>query len=124
MTPGIIVKTSKINKKGVFAARNFKKGETILSWRPKTVTKTAADKLSTAQKKYIERSKNGKYLLMQAPERFVNHSCWPNTRTARNSDIAIRNIKKGEEITSRYSRSDLAMFKCNCSDKNCRDLRK
>jgi SET domain-containing protein len=39
---------------------------------------------------------------MQAPERFVNSSDCPNTKTVGESDVALRAIEKGEELTSKY----------------------
>ena len=59
------------------------------------------------------------YFLMQIPERYVNHSCNANTFVKNNSDIAIRDIKKGEEITSNYSDSEPLDFECKCGSENC-----
>lgn len=39
---------------------------------------------------------------MMIPERYVNHSETPNTKPVAKSDVAIRKIKAGEEITSSY----------------------
>jgi len=33
----VVVKKSKISGKGVFASRDFKKGEIVLRWRPKKI---------------------------------------------------------------------------------------
>ncbi|MFH0814584.1 MAG: SET domain-containing protein-lysine N-methyltransferase [Candidatus Falkowbacteria bacterium] len=33
----IIIKKSKIQGKGVFAARDFKKGDIVIKWRPKKI---------------------------------------------------------------------------------------
>jgi SET domain-containing protein len=114
----IVVKKSKINGKGVFAKRDFKKGEIILQWNPKIITKIESDKLTIKQKNYLFHEKN-KYFLMQVPEKYVNHSCEPNTTAKDKSDIAKRDIKKGEEITSSYSKVG---FKCKCGNKNCRNI--
>ncbi len=38
----IVVKKSKIIGKGVFAIRDFKKGEVVLKWNPKPITKFEA----------------------------------------------------------------------------------
>ncbi len=58
-------------------------------------------------------------------EVFINHSCNPNTGFKNNlSVIAIKDIKKGEEIVIDY-----AMFydgdqnmRCNCGSSNCRKV--
>ena len=111
----IVVKKSKISGKGVFAKRDFKKGELVLKWNRKILTKLEAGKLNTKQKHYLYQEGN-KYFLMQPPEKYVNHSCEANTVAKNKSDIAIRNIKKGEEITSSYANFS---FKCKCGSKKC-----
>ena len=43
----IVVKDSKIKGKGVFAARDFKKGETVIVWHPKrTISKEEMSSLT------------------------------------------------------------------------------
>jgi len=45
-TDEVMVKNSKIEGKGVFALRNFKKGEVILHWdASKTLLKEVSDKM-------------------------------------------------------------------------------
>ncbi len=112
----IIIKKSKIQGKGVFANKDFKKGEIILKWNPKKITKKEADKLTTKQKHYLYEERN-KYFLMQSPEKYVNRSCNANTKPKNLCDVAVRNIKKGEEITSNYKNTS---FKCECGAKNCK----
>lgn len=58
---------------------------------------------------------------MQAPEKYINHSREPNTKAKNHCDVAIRDIKAGEEITSNYSKNSLTPFKCNCGSKKCRE---
>lgn len=114
------VKKSKIHKKGVFAANNIKKGEIVLKWKPKILKKSTVEELQNNQKHYIYR-KDNKYFLMQPPERYVNHSCDANTKVKNNSDVAMRNIKNGEEITSDYGKIGGSIsFKCACHSKKCR----
>jgi SET domain-containing protein len=114
----VIVKESKIEGKGVFAAKDFKKGEIVLTWHPKSLTKDEFDNLSDQETKY--RHKEGSsYSIMQPPERYVNHSCDPNTKPDDISDIAIREIKQGEEITSDYSGLSNPNFVCNCGSDKC-----
>jgi len=117
----IVIKKSKISGKGVFAAKDFKKGEVVLHWHPKVLKKSELEKLSNKEQHYIEYS-GKKIFLMQAPERFVNHSCDPNTKPKNNCDLAIRDIKKGEEITSKYSSKGLLSFRCNCKSKKCKKI--
>ena len=122
MKKDVVVKKSKIHRKGVFAGRNFRKGETILKWDLSVkLTKEEADKLPKKEKQYLYLIKE-KYLLLQAPERFVNHSCEANTNVKDFCDVAVRDIKKGKEITGDYSKEEIPEFKmkCNCKSKNCK----
>ena len=121
---GVIVKKSKIHSKGVFAERNFKKGEIVLKWNVShRLTKEEVDRLQEEENVYVSYV-NGKYTLMQSPDRFVNHSCDANTYTDNFCDVAKKDIKKGEEITSDYSEDEIPGFemKCNCGSKNCRGI--
>lgn len=60
----MIVKNSGIDKKGSFAARNFKKGETVIKWRsPKKLTKAEVDSLPESEKFYVSSYKPGEYIL-------------------------------------------------------------
>jgi SET domain-containing protein len=116
----IIVKKSKISRLGVFANRDFKKGEIVLRQNPKLLDKDNLDKLSKEEKNYVSFN-NDKVYLMQPPERYVNHSCEDNTISQDDCDIALRDIQKGEEITSSYSEKDvLDGFKCNCGSQRCK----
>ncbi|MFA5349172.1 MAG: SET domain-containing protein-lysine N-methyltransferase [Candidatus Paceibacterota bacterium] len=118
-----IIKKSGINKKGVFANRNFKKGEIVLDWNPKSLDKEEVKKLKSAYRHYLYQDEKGKFFLMRSPEKYVNHSCDANTKTGDKCDIAVRDIKKGEEITSDYYKEgSFVTFKCNCGSKNCRGI--
>lgn len=117
----IVIKSSSISDKGVFANKNFKKGEIVLTWNPKKINKSDVDSLSEHEKHYVVKSTKD-YLQMQSPEKYVNHSCDPNTKMVDLSDVAIRIIKKDEEITSDYFGSGIIEFKCKCGSKNCRGL--
>jgi hypothetical protein len=58
------------------------------------------------------------------PLKFLNHSCSPNAgfKTPRRL-YALRDIKKGEEITADYSTVEYVHFwemRCSCTSTNCR----
>ena len=56
---------------------------------------------------------------------YVNHSCDPNTGIkGKVTFVALRNIKKDEEITFDYSISEDSLWEmpCNCGAKNCRKI--
>jgi hypothetical protein len=69
---------------------------------------------------------DGKIVIMQAPERYINHSCDPNSHVKTVSGIrkvfAMRDLQKGEEIVGDYSINGYneGTFKCHCGSKDCR----
>lgn len=68
-----------------------------------------------------------KYIVCESgDEKFMNHSCDPNTWWA-DSDtmIARRDILPGEEITYDYSTTELVLdfeMECRCGSANCRGV--
>lgn len=120
----VVIKKSSIHGKGVFAARDFKKGETVIDWKTCStqLTKQEVEILPRAQKRYVSRLGQRKYVLFRSPGKFVNHSCNPNTRAIRGRDVARRDIKAGEEITADYIAEEVPILKmeCNCSSKLCK----
>jgi SET domain-containing protein len=120
----VIVKKSQIHGLGVFASRNFKKGEVIIRWDiSRKLTKKEVDILPEEEKRYIVYL-DGEYILMQHPARYVNHSCDANTYVNNFCDVAKRDIKKGEEITANYSETMAPgeSMECKCGSKNCRRI--
>ena len=122
MGKDFIIKKSKINGKGVFALRDFDKGEVIFRWSPKPIEKSEIELLSARDKTYVV-CLGKRYFIMQSPERYVNHSCEANTTVKDNGDVATRKIKKGEEITSNYIKTKGgSSFGCKCGSKKCRKI--
>ncbi|MBU1201734.1 MAG: SET domain-containing protein [Nanoarchaeota archaeon] len=120
----VIVKKSKIEGSGVFANKDFKKGEVVLKWdTSKQLSTKEVEKVPEDEKKYVS-FVNNKYTLMRPPERYVNHSCNANTNVGDFCDVAKRDIKKGEEITGDYSQDTTPDFemKCTCGSKNCKGI--
>ena len=121
----VIVKESKIHGRGVFANKDFKKGETVIKYNLKPLTEQEFRNLSESEKHFTS-FEGGKYWLFSPPERYVNHSCEPNTNPnlKEKYDFAIRDIKKGEEITSDYTKDDVPNLnmKCNCGSKSCKGV--
>lgn len=120
----VVVKKSNIQGNGVFATRDFKKGEVVLHWDISVVlAKKEIDKKSDEEKRHITYFK-GKYVEMKSPEKYVNHSCDGNTTIETFCDVATRDISKGEEITGNYSEDLLPgdTFECNCKSRNCKRI--
>lgn len=123
-TDNVIIKYSDIHGTGVFALRDFKKGEIVLHWNTShTLPKEKVEKIPHKEKKYLS-FLEGKYLIMQEPEKYVNHSCKPNTTTQNFCDVAMRDIKTGEEITGDYTEvlPPYTSMECNCGSKKCRKI--
>ncbi len=117
----IEVRKSSIEGRGVFALRDFKKGERVLDWRVrKVLPEDELERLSQDERRRYVSFVNGKYLLSGEPARYVNHSCDANTKADNNGDVAVRDIVAGEEITSDYSSYGSENIPCRCSTPNCR----
>jgi len=123
-TDNVEAQKSKIHGTGVFATRDFQKGETVLHWDTShLLTKEKFEALSENEKNYVT-FLEGKYIAMQGPEKYVNHSCEANTNAENFTDVATRDIATGEEITSDYSAEmppGIEMV-CNCGSKNCKRI--
>ena len=66
-----------------------------------------------------------RYVDLDEPGRFINHSCAPNAAVIRDTTlVAIRQIATGEEIRFDYSTtiSDGWTMACRCGEENCRGL--
>src|SRR5437773_2586761 len=97
----VSVKASPIEGQGVFAAADFRQGERILAIDDsRVVTEEAPLREDPRHCDYLAA---GRVVLMQPPERHINHSCDPNAYV-RTIDgvryvLALRDIAMGEEIT-------------------------
>ncbi len=129
------VLTSGINRRGVFAAEPIRKGEVICVWGGHVITEKEFQGLSKKKFKniddYATRLADGFYLVSckkggLEDDDFFNHSCSPNAGIKGHLlMVAMRNIKKGEEITYDYCMTDADYdysFKCGCGAVNCRKL--
>ena len=120
----VIIKKSKIQGKGVFAGSNFRKGDVVMKWDASMMlSKKGSQKVPIRYRKYLVLYK-GKFIVSQSPEKYLNHSCNPNTKEGNLCDIAIRSIKRGEELTTDYSidAKDYLKMKCNCKSEKCKKI--
>lgn len=115
------VRLSRIEGKGVFALRDFEPGEVVFEWdTSEEVSDAAYGRLTDEQKRYVARH-DGRWIFMQAPACYINHSCEANTNAIAGKDVVVRPIRAGEEITSDYSadmRSGDTM-RCRCRAASC-----
>lgn len=123
LTQKFEVRHSSISGKGLFATSLIKADEVVIAWHPKVLSREEADALPASEQHYLYPD-GDKMLYMQAPERYMNHSCEPNTHVIGKSDVASRDIKTGEEITSEYMDLETENFICLCGSANCRSKAK
>lgn len=120
------IKDSLIEGTGLFATRDISKGAKIIQYVGRRLTKKQSDKLDDTRYLFELDDKydlDGNILKNKAG--FINHSCDPNCETE-NIDgeiwiVAIKDIKKGEELSYNYGYDleDAKDYPCNCGSKNC-----
>jgi SET domain-containing protein len=126
------IRRSKIDNLGLYASKNIKKGTKVIEYKGKVITRKEAEenpKYDNDKAIYLF-NLNKKYDLdgdvSWNTARLINHSC------SNNCDyngvglklwvIAIKDIKKGEELTCDYGfgyDEDYRQFPCKCHSKNC-----
>lgn len=120
---GIYVKK---NKKGlgVYAAREYGKGEIICEMKGKKRSLGSLYHRKSHSRKMLDdplQIGEGKYLDMDEPYLFFNHSCNPNAGIRGTTTLfALKKIKKGEEITFDYSTTIDESLECRCGSRKCR----
>ena len=122
----IYIGDSGIHGKGIFAKQNIKKGETIGIMRGKMVNFSVKNKKdSLANPNWIGIDKNI-WIDPITPYNYLNHSCNPNIGVrGKKTFVAMRNIKKDEEIHIDYSITEVDTMwhmRCNCKEKKCRGV--
>ncbi len=104
----LVLGKGKLAGKGVYANKNFKKGEVVSKYNLKQLTKAEYKNLPHSEKMFAHTHLGQIYLYLQ-PDRYINHSKNPNTRQdlKNKCDIAVRDIKKGEMITTDATKDDI-----------------
>ncbi|MDP2749803.1 MAG: SET domain-containing protein, partial [Nanoarchaeota archaeon] len=131
----VIIKKAGKNGEGTFASRNFKKDDNILccSYRKikkaKIVHRKDIQKLSKKDQNHLDFIGRNQYVVDYSHISKINHSCNPNSyvkykNIKEKCIIALKAIKKGEEITVDYATSaiDAWTMKCHCKSKKCRKI--
>ena len=126
------IKKSKIDKNGLYANCDIKKGTRIIEYKGKLVTvkKSEIDpKFDNNKAIYLfgvntRYDLDGDYRFNTA--RLINHSCEPNCEVFGEGlkiwVFAMKNINKGEELSYDYGFSFDSNYKnypCNCGSKKC-----
>ena len=130
------IKRNSLNGYGIFAVRPIKKDEVVFKLEESTqriVTKSYVEQNWTPEqieqfRHYAYPVSDQVYILWDndptnwAPQ---NHSCEPNTGYSGLNVVALKNIKKGEELTLDYAElmdSTIGSFECTCGSANCRKI--
>ncbi len=126
------IKKSKIDKNGLYANRNIKQGTRIIEYKGKIISNQQSEEdskfdndkaiyLFKINKKY---DLDGDFKFNTA--RLINHSCDPNCEVFGSGlkvwVYAMKNIKKGEELSYDYGFNydkDYKNFPCKCGSKKC-----
>ncbi|MFA4953537.1 MAG: SET domain-containing protein [Candidatus Pacearchaeota archaeon] len=124
----LVIKKAR-NGKGIFANKNFKKGYEILKLKKGKLMSYEEIVYDKNEDKYVQVDKKLYFNPFGNLIVFLNHSCNPNVGIIIKQNeihlVAIKNIFIGEEITFDYSTTmdeDDWTMKCNCGDKNCREI--
>ncbi|MBI4090793.1 MAG: SET domain-containing protein [Candidatus Komeilibacteria bacterium] len=122
----VYVGRSKIAGLGVVAGKDFKKGKLVTTVRgPVRYIRVETKKQAQKHAVWIGRTKYT-WFDPRPPLHRLNHSCDPNTGIRGKTRMyALRDIKKGEEITIDYSTIEpqpLWSMPCSCRTKKCRKV--
>ncbi len=135
-----VVRRSKIAGKGAFATRDIAKGERLIEYVGERVSHAVADaRYDDANDAHhtflfnVNRSVIIDATFGGNDSRFINHSCAPNCESeiekGRVYIDAIKNIRKGEELTYDYAygrdgtetlEDERKVYGCRCGAKRCR----
>lgn len=109
-----------VKGRGVFATRDFQKGETVVvGKREGIVPERTVYSLQMEQDLHVQ---------FDVPSRLINHSCGPNTGVRNNQYggydfVALEDIRQGDEITFDYETTEyisIAVPSCLCGSLACR----
>ncbi len=104
----VYIGTGNLDGNGVYAERDFQKGEMVIQYHLVPLTQEEHDILPKGERIFAH-THRGQIFLYGEPERYVNHSEHPNTfqDLRQQCDIALRNIKEGEMITTDATKDDI-----------------
>lgn len=125
----VIVKPSRIDGLGVFAARNLKAGEVIFDTSEMRLVCDEDPLREGEEERHCDWLADGRQILLPAPGRYINHSCDPNAwkeyrNVVRRCTTSRRDIRAGEEITHDYRIDGFGdvVWECNCGSRRCARL--
>ena len=125
-------KKSGINNLGLFAKSDINKGEKVIEYKGRKFTHKQVEenvRFDNSKAIYLF-TLNERYVLDGDTKintaKYINHSCDPNCEVdiikGKIWIIAIKDIKKGDELSYDYGfgyDADFRQFPCKCGSKNC-----
>ncbi len=121
-----------INKEiglGVFVTEFIPKGTILWAFDdldiliPNKQVKSTPELIKSKIMKYGYRFNSKRYVLNWDITRYINHSCYPNSRSVGPyMDIAIRDIQQGEQLMCDYGILNYSDLNCLCGEANCRKI--
>ena len=110
--PDVTIGKGAMSGKGLYAARDFKKGEVVIKYELKSITFQELKALSS-EDYAATHNVNGQIYLYPEPVRYVSHSEDPNVKNdhKQQANIALRDIKAGELITVDARYDDVPVLK-------------
>ncbi len=126
-----VVEIDVIHGKGMLATGLIREGEVVSRLEPDQPTKTVDEVLAMppdereAYTHYAYQFRENLYVHEENDERYMNHSCDPNTWWLDDDTmIARRDIQPGEEITFDYATTEITVpyaMRCRCGAEICRE---
>ena len=122
MITDVIVKEAGIKGQGVFALRDFARGEFIFRRRHGRVVKNdEIGSLSEEEQRHLCELDWQRSAVLLAPGCYLNHACDPNAMRSGTRVFAWKEISRGEEITIDYRLNAFTdeRWDCACGSANC-----
>ena len=125
----VIIKETRKYGKGLFAREDIKKGQVIARFDGEVFEAEKCSLLPNEPPLLIRdhaiQFEENKWKDSKGFARFTNHSCNPNCGIKNYFEImAMKNIKKGEEITFDYEMTEDSDWRmeCKCGSMHCRKI--
>lgn len=122
MIKDVVVKDAGNKGKGVFALRDFARGDILFRRRySRVVRNSKLAQLSEEDQRHKDELDWEFSVIMLPPGCYINHSCNPNAILKGNTFYAWKAIQQGEEITQEYRVSSFTgeRWECFCGSANC-----
>ncbi|MFA5259796.1 MAG: SET domain-containing protein-lysine N-methyltransferase [Candidatus Omnitrophota bacterium] len=138
-SPYIVVKTSRIHNKGIYAKKFIPAGTRIIEYVGEKISKAESQRRADIPlERHKKNRKNGAVYIFDLNKkqdidgdvlyntaRFINHSCDPNCEAEIIRGhiwiLSLKDIQLGEEITYNYGYDfdEYEDHRCNCGSKRC-----